>query len=138
VLRPLRAGASSPQRLGDNPISGARRMGTDFVRNFAAANLDFASVHCWVDLWLYCDEECKLGFLERWVVGHLEAARDTFDKPVLLQEFGKWKPMAVRDRCAPTSMGLWTRCAAPPRVPPRHSASRQLDDYVASRGRFKG
>ena len=51
------AGASSPHRAGDNPISGAQRMGGDFVRNFATPELDFACVHIWADLWLYCDEE---------------------------------------------------------------------------------
>ena len=63
------AGASSPHRAGDNPISGAQRMGGDFVRNFATPELDFACVHIWADLWLYCDEECKLAFLQSWIVG---------------------------------------------------------------------
>lgn len=82
-------------------------MGGDFVRNFATPELDFASVHIWADLWLYCDEECKLRFLDSWVIGHLEEARNTFNKPVLLEEFGKWKPLAVRDRCASSSISFF-------------------------------
>ena len=90
-------GAASPSRAGDNPISGAARMGSDFVRNFAVSDVDFACVHVWADLWLYCDEECKLRFLDGWITGHLEEARNTFAKPVLLEEFGKWKPLGTRD-----------------------------------------
>ena len=111
-------GASSPHRAGDNPISGAQRMGGDFVRNFAVPELDFASIHIWADLWLYCDEGCKLSFLESWIVGHLEEARDTFDKPVVLEEFGKWKPMTVRDRFFRRAFEL----SLPPNTPmPSHA-----------------
>ena len=116
--RPYPTGASSQQRARDNPISGAQRMGGDFVRNFATPELDFACVHIWTDLWLYCDEECKLAFLESWVVGHLQEARDTFNKPVLLQEFGKWKPLAIRDRFFKKAFEL----SLPPTTPvPSHA-----------------
>lgn len=110
MKKPLPRGASSPHRAGDNPISGAQRMGGDFVRNFATPQLDFATVHMWVDLWLYCGDECKLEFLQSWVVGHLKEARDTFNKPVILEEFGKWKPLAVRDRCAASSLCCVPSC----------------------------
>ncbi|EEH56784.1 glycoside hydrolase family 5 protein, partial [Micromonas pusilla CCMP1545] len=82
-------GKTSPHRVGENPIDGAERMGCDFVRNFLNPNLDFASVHVWPDLWLYCDDDCKFEFMKTWIAGHLEESRDTFDKPVLLEEFGK-------------------------------------------------
>ena len=79
------------------PGGGAERLGGDYTRNFFVTELDFACVHLWVDLWLSCDEACKLAFAERWIVGHLDASRAAFDKPVLLEEFGKWKPLHVRD-----------------------------------------
>jgi mannan endo-1,4-beta-mannosidase len=79
------------------PGGGAERLGGDYTRNFYVTQLDFACVHLWVDLWLSCDEACKLAFAERWIVGHQNASRLAFDKPVLLEEFGKWKPLGVRD-----------------------------------------
>ena len=79
------------------PGGGAERLGGDYTRNFYVTELDFACVHLWVDLWLSCDEACKLAFAERWIVGHQNASRLAFDKPVLLEEFGKWKPLGVRD-----------------------------------------
>ena len=90
-------GRSSPSRERDNPIGGAERMGGDFTRNFLIPTLDFAVIHLWADLWLKCDEDCKLAFADSWITGHLAEARQTFDKPVLLEEFGKWKPYESRD-----------------------------------------
>ena len=90
-------GRSSPSRERDNPIGGAERMGVDFTRNFLIPTLDFAVIHLWADLWLKCDEDCKLAFADSWIAGHLFEARETFDKPVLLEEFGKWKPIESRD-----------------------------------------
>ena len=90
-------GRSSPSRERDNPIGGAERMGVDFTRNFLIPTLDFAVIHLWADLWLKCDEDCKLAFADSWIAGHLLEARETFDKPVLLEEFGKWKPIESRD-----------------------------------------
>ena len=72
-------------------------MGGDFTRNFLIPTLDFAVIHLWADLWLKCDEDCKLAFADSWITGHLAEARQTFDKPVLLEEFGKWKPYESRD-----------------------------------------
>ena len=89
--------SDSEQSKSENPVGGAEKMGSDFTRNFLTSSLDFASVHMWVDLWLFCDEVCKLNFAERWIAGHLEVSRDGFDKPVILEEFGKWKPLEVRD-----------------------------------------
>ena len=81
----------------ENPGGGAERLGGDYTRNFFVPALDFACVHLWVDLWLSCDEACKLAFADRWIVGHLNASRAAFDKPVILEEFGKWKPQRVRN-----------------------------------------
>ena len=91
-------GITDPTRAAlHNPTAGAERLGGDYTRNFFAPALDFACVHMWVDLWLSCDEACKLAFADTWIVGHLNASRAAFDKPVLLEEFGKWKPLHVRD-----------------------------------------
>ena len=89
--------SADSQRNDENPVNWAETMGIDFIRNFQTSSLDFACIHMWVDLWLHCDEVCKLKFAERWIAGHLETSRDGFDKPVLLEEFGKWKPLDVRD-----------------------------------------
>ena len=91
-------GITDPTRAAlHNPTAGAEQLGGDYTRNFFAPALDFACVHMWVDLWLSCDEACKLAFADTWIVGHLNASRAAFDKPVLLEEFGKWKPLHVRD-----------------------------------------
>ena len=91
-------GITDPTRAAlHNPTAGAERLGGDYTRNFFAPALDFACVHMWVDLWLSCDEACKLAFADTWIVSHLNASRAAFDKPVLLEEFGKWKPLRVRD-----------------------------------------
>ena len=91
-------GITDPTRAAlHNPTAGAERLGGDYTRNFFAPALDFACVHMWVDLWLSCDEACKLAFADTWIVGHLNASGAAFDKPVLLEEFGKWKPLRVRD-----------------------------------------
>jgi mannan endo-1,4-beta-mannosidase len=89
--------SADSQRKDENPVNWAETMGGDFTRNFQTRSLDFACIHIWVDLWLCCDEVCKLKFAERWIARHLEASRDGFDKPVLLEEFGKWKPLDFRD-----------------------------------------
>jgi len=91
-------GNTDPARAArENPGGGAERLGGDYTRNFFVPALDFACVHLWVDLWLSCDEACKLAFADRWIVGHLNASRAAFDKPVILEEFGKWKPQRVRN-----------------------------------------
>ena len=92
-------GMSTPERLKHNPDSGAQRMGVDFVRNMAPSSVDFATVHMWVDEWLFCGEECKLDFAKGWVFSHLAASEmDAEDpKPVVLEEFGKWQPIQTRD-----------------------------------------
>ena len=111
-------GKTSPHRVGENPIDGAERMGCDFVRNFLNPNLDFASVHVWPDLWLYCDDDCKFEFMKTWIAGHLEESRDTFDKPVLLEEFGKYRPLDSRDRFFREAF----RMSLPPSTPvPSHA-----------------
>ena len=91
-------GVSEPSRAADeNPVGGAEQMGGDYTRNFYVPEIDFACIHLWVDLWLFCDEQCKSRFADRWIAGHLEVSRDRFNKPVLLEEFGKWKPLQERD-----------------------------------------
>ena len=70
------SGITDPTRAAlHNPTAGAERHGRRSPRNSFAPALDFACVHMWVDLWLSCDEACKLAFADTWIVGHLQQRR---------------------------------------------------------------
>ncbi|KAL2609707.1 hypothetical protein R1flu_028280 [Riccia fluitans] len=82
-------GSSTPGRRWANPndIDG---LGTDFIRMNQITHIDFATVHCYPDLWLpKLSESRQLSFLQIWVNIHIEDAEDFLDKPVLFTEFGK-------------------------------------------------
>ena len=90
-------GAASPSRAGTTQLPVARRRWALISPATSPCENWIACVHIWADLWLYTGESDKLEFLDRGITGHLEEARDTFDKPVILEEFGKWRPLGVRD-----------------------------------------
>lgn len=92
-------GASTPRHLRENPNEEYLSVGTDFVRHHRLPFIDFASFHLWSDTWLPDeDEDAQLRWVENWVRGHLQAATTDLHKPVVLDEYGKQRPIAERDR----------------------------------------
>ena len=78
-----------------NPFAGAERQGVDIESLGEIEDLDWIAVHLWVDDWLDSDDESKFRFLDRWIRAHLETAGT---KPLIIEEFGKHKPVSVRDQ----------------------------------------
>lgn len=78
-----------------NPFAGAERQGVDVDRLRESDAVDFVAAHVWTDDWMDSDDESKLRFLERWIRAHL--AKSANDKPIVFEEFGKKRPLAVRD-----------------------------------------
>ena len=60
-------------------------MGGDFTRNFLIPTLDFAVIHLWPTCGSSATRTASSHFDSDH--GHLAEARQTFDKPVLLEEF---------------------------------------------------
>ena len=78
-----------------NPFSGAERQGVDMARLYDIDDIDYVTVHCWVDDWMDSDDESKYRFLQTWLRTHLEMSRS---KPLVVEEFGKHRPLDVRNR----------------------------------------
>ena len=67
----------------------ADTFGQDFMTDHSFDEIDFATMHAWVDNWK--EEhlpELGLGFFVDWIEGHVEMA-DELGKPLILEEFGK-------------------------------------------------
>ncbi|GAB4818423.1 hypothetical protein N2152v2_005469 [Parachlorella kessleri] len=105
-------GKSTPQYWQDNPpIDNAWSSrhqgvalpynavceGTDFVRNHSPPGIDFAVLHIWPDAGWACSESCKLEASRSYIRARLDASTTTFKKPVVVEEFGKLRPAAVRN-----------------------------------------
>ncbi|KAL2607931.1 hypothetical protein R1flu_026504 [Riccia fluitans] len=64
--------------------------GTDYIRLNKIANIDYATVHTYPDLWLPSwKNPAKLTFLRIWVNIHIRDAKKILKMPVLFGEFGK-------------------------------------------------
>ena len=72
---------ANPQGAG----SWAEDEGQNFLADHASADVDFAAFHFWPDNW----EDEDPNFVDRWINQHLADAA-TLNKPVLLEEFGKY------------------------------------------------
>lgn len=71
-------------------------LGTDFYENHLPEAIDISVAHLYPDNWIACDEECKLKFTREWIRQHLDIAHK-LNRPFLLGEFGKQKPVAYRN-----------------------------------------
>ncbi|KAI3684876.1 hypothetical protein L6452_34103 [Arctium lappa] len=78
-------GSSSSQK---NPNKAPH--GTDFIANNQIPHIDFATVHCWPQLWLpKSDNAAQMAFLKHWINDHINDTQQILRKPVLFKEFGK-------------------------------------------------
>eukprot|EP00253_Pinus_taeda_P034063 PITA_34063 len=86
----LEAGLEGFYGESKEDINPGFSVGTDFITNNQITGIDFATVHCYPDIWLAgSDEEGQLSFMQTWLENHLEDGSSTLKKPVLLAEFGK-------------------------------------------------
>jgi len=89
--------AESSPRASANPYAGAGRLGVDVERLRASDSIDFACVHVWTDDWMDSDEASKRRFVDAWIAAHLEEDSNATVKPVIFEEFGKHRPLKIRD-----------------------------------------
>jgi mannan endo-1,4-beta-mannosidase len=82
-------GASGPDH---NPLSWMRNQGVDFIRNHSPETIDFAVFHAWPDHWSIDFEKTM-----QWTSDHIIDTEDLLGKPVILEEFGKTRPLSERD-----------------------------------------
>lgn len=77
------------EKLGINPGNWASSLGSDFIKNSADKNIDFASVHAYPDSWLpNATLEEKTNYLSIWVDSHVNDSEHVLKKPVLFSEVG--------------------------------------------------
>jgi len=86
---------SSELATSANPFSGAERQGVDMNRLNDVNDIDYVTIHCWVDDWMDSDDESKYRFLQTYIRAQVSSARA---KPIILEEFGKHRPLPIRDR----------------------------------------
>ncbi|KAG6484983.1 hypothetical protein ZIOFF_053509 [Zingiber officinale] len=82
-------GPGRTERLGINPGAWAASLGSDFIKNSAIENIDFASVHAYPDSWIpKATLEEKVKYLSSWVDSHINDSEHLLKKPVLFSEVG--------------------------------------------------
>lgn len=81
-----------PDHLITTGIEGITWGGQNFVQNHSHATVDFATLHLWPDWWGWSLSTCNNFLIER-----LDEADRTLMRPMILQEFGKVRPLSTRD-----------------------------------------
>jgi len=81
-----------PKHLVSTGMESTGWGGEDFVRNHGHASVDFSSVHLWPDHWGWGLSTCLTQLQGRIGQSHINLA-----KPIILGEFGKYRPLATRD-----------------------------------------
>lgn len=75
-----------------NPFPWMSNEGVDFLQHHAVADIDFAVIHTWPDIW-----GMHLSVTRQWILDHLADAGTTLGKPLVVEEFGKVRPEWLRD-----------------------------------------
>ncbi|KAL4859907.1 Mannan endo-1 [Chlorella vulgaris] len=73
--------AANPQGAS----SWANTEGQSFVVDHSSPNIDFLSIHLWINNW----EDRSEAFARRWIQQHIADA-EALGKPLLMEEFGVW------------------------------------------------
>jgi hypothetical protein len=86
-------GYYGPSGPAHNPYGWFANQGVDFIPNHQPANIDFACFHVWPDHW-------GLDYAQSmaWADDHIEDSESLLGKPVILEEFGKQRPLSTRDQ----------------------------------------
>jgi len=84
---------------GSGPWYRNGSQGTDFIRNHQIPDIDFCTVHVYPDYWGF-DYAASMA----WVEEHIDDAHQIIGKPVILEEFGKYRDFTppVPDPPVPT------------------------------------
>jgi len=85
-------GFYGPTGPDHNPNGWMSLLGVDFIPHHAIETIDFACVHAWPDWWGISYEQSML-----WMRDHIGDSTEFLNKPVILEEFGKQRPVETRD-----------------------------------------
>jgi mannan endo-1,4-beta-mannosidase len=85
-------GFYGPTGPDHNPGSWMNSLGVDFIRNHTPVAIDFAVCHAWPDHWGIGYDEAM-----QWAYDHIQDTEDLLGKPVVLEEFGKYRPISTKD-----------------------------------------
>lgn len=77
---------------GKNPISWMNNQGTDFISTQQHSSIDFAVSHSWPDWWGTSQTQTM-----NYVQQQISDAHNILNKPYVLEEFGKKRPIETRD-----------------------------------------
>jgi mannan endo-1,4-beta-mannosidase len=86
-------GFYGPSGPDHNPLSWMRNQGVDFIRNHSPETIDFAVFHTWPDHWNISYEKTML-----WTSDHVDDTEELLGKPLVLEEFGKYRPLSERNQ----------------------------------------
>ncbi len=86
-------GFYGPSGPSHNPYGWFANQGVDFIPNHQPASIDFGCFHVWPDHW-------SLNYAQSmaWADDHIEDSESLLGKPVILEEFGKHRPLSTRDQ----------------------------------------
>lgn len=71
-----------------NPFN-ASELGADFYSDGDCPEIDFASIHLWMDDWrMDKSRDFRTDFIHEWIDSHLDVGSSLLNKPVVLTEFG--------------------------------------------------
>jgi mannan endo-1,4-beta-mannosidase len=85
---------------GSGPWYRNGSQGVDYLRNHQVADIDFCTVHVYSDYWGF-DYEASMD----WVLEHIDDAHSVIGKPVILEEFGKYRDTNPPVPSPPTPTG---------------------------------
>ena len=85
-------GYYGPSGPNHNPVNWFSWVGVDYIRNHTSATIDFACFHAFPDYWGLDYADSML-----WAQDHIDDADALLGKPVVFEEFGKYRPLAERD-----------------------------------------
>jgi len=69
-----------------NPGPWAAKEGQDFIADHSSPDIDFSTMHSWIDNWNTVNEDFQRKFLQT----RIDDSTNVLKKPVILEEWGKW------------------------------------------------
>lgn len=85
-------GFYGPAGPAHNPRGWMDDVGVDFIPQHQVMTIDFATAHVWPDHW-----GTDYGESMQWVTDHIDDAEELLGKPVVFEEFGKHRPLVIRN-----------------------------------------